>query len=92
MPLPVTLALAYLAINLAVTVWIIRTEGRGHAVPAWLTITSRIVRYGPPLLALFTIVTVANDWPFFLFVVFFFGIAFWLLNGLLNYPTRPPKR
>ena len=90
--MPVALAAVYLAINLAITVWIVRREARGHAVPSLMTATSRIARYGPPLIALFYIVTVANDWPFFLFVVFFFGTAFWLLNGLLNYPTRPPKR
>jgi hypothetical protein len=92
MTLPVTLAATYFVINLAITIWIAREDVRGHAVPTWLARTSRILRWGPPVLGLFYLVTIAGDWPFVLFVAAFFAGAFWLLDGLLNYPTRPPKR
>ena len=91
MPLPVTLAASYLAINLALTIWIVREETRGREPSGWLVALSRTLRYGPPFMGLVYLVTRAGDWPFFLFVLAFFATAFWLLDGLLNYPTRPPK-
>ena len=91
MPLPVTLAVIYFAINLILTIWVIREE-TGARVPAgWLVAAARALRYGPPLAGLAYLVTRAGDWPFVLFVGAFFASAFWLLDGLLNYPTRPPK-
>lgn len=92
MPSPVLLAAVYLAVNLAITVWIAREEAGGRTPTPQLVIGGRIVRYGPALLGLAYLVTIAGDWPFFLFVVFFFAAAFWLLDGLLSYPSRPPKR
>jgi hypothetical protein len=92
MPLPVILAATYFVINLAITIWIAREEVRDHVAPTWLVRTSRVLRWGPPVLGLFYLVTIAGDWPFVLFVAAFFAGAFWLLDGLLNYPTRPPKR
>lgn len=92
MPLPVTLTVAYLGINLAIMVWLVREETHGHAVPFKVRVLSRTLRYGPPLLGVLYLVTVAGDWPFVLFVGAFFAGAFWLLDGLLNYPTQPPKR
>lgn len=91
MPLPVVLALTYLAVNLALTIWIIREETQGRPPPAGLHTVSWVTRYVPPLLGLVYLVTLGGDWPFFLFVVFFFGLAFYLLDGLLNYPGRPEK-
>lgn len=91
MPLPVTLAVAYFAVNLAFTIWIVRDETAGRTPPGPLVATSRTLRYGPPLIGLVYLVTRAGDWPFVLFVAAFFAGAFWLLDGLLNYPTRPPK-
>ena len=91
MPLPVTLASAYLAINLALVVWLARAEARGQSLPRSVTTLAMSLRYGPPLLGLLYLITIAADWPFFLFVAFFFATAFWLLDGLLNYPPRPPK-
>jgi hypothetical protein len=92
MALPVTLTATYFAINLAITIWIAREEVRGRVAPTWLARLSRVLRWGPPLLGLFYLVTIAGDWPFVLFVAAFFAGAFWLLDGLLNYPTQPPKR
>jgi hypothetical protein len=92
MPMPVVLATTYLAINLAITVWLAREESRGRAVATWVILGSRTLRYGPPLLGVLYLVTIAGDWPFVLFVATFFAGAFWLLNGALNYPSRPPKR
>jgi len=91
MPLPVTLAATYFAVNLAITIWLVREETGGRAPTEWLVALSRTLRYGPPLAGLGYLVTRAGDWPFFLFVAFFFATAWWLLDGLLNYPTRPPK-
>jgi hypothetical protein len=92
MPPPVTLSAAYLVINLAISVWLIREETHGREVPPWLKTVTRALRYGPPLLGVFYLVTIADDWPFFLFVVAFFVSAFWLLNGLLSFPSGRPKR
>ena len=91
MPLPVTLAATYFTVNLVITIWIVREETGGRAPHGWLVAVSRTVRYGPPLAGLIYLVTRAGDWPFVLFVVVFFDAALWLLDGLLNYPTRPPK-
>ena len=91
MPLPVALAATYLVINLALTVWMVREETSGRAISDWLVAGSVLLRYVPPLLGAMYLVTRAGDWPFVLFVLFFFSLAFFLLNGLLNYPTRPPK-
>ena len=91
MPLPVTLAATYFAVNLVITIWIVREETGGRMPSGWLVGTSRTLRYGPPLIGLLYLVTRAGDWPFVLFVATFFAGAFWLLDGLLNYPTRPPK-
>jgi hypothetical protein len=92
MPLPVTLAATYFAVNLAITIWLVREETSGRVPATWLIALSRTLRYGPPVLGLGYLVTRAGDWPFVLFVGAFFAAAFWLLDGLLNYPTRPPKR
>lgn len=91
MPLPVAFATTYFAINFAVLIWVAREEAHGRAVPTRLMVGSRALRYGPPLFGLLYLVTIAGDWPFVLFVAAFFVGAFWLLDGLLNYPTRPPK-
>jgi hypothetical protein len=91
MPLPVTLAATYLVINLAISVWLIREETHGVEVSPWVPTATRTLRYGPPLLGVFYLVTIADDWPFFLFVVAFFGSAFWLMIGLLNFPTGKSK-
>ena len=91
MPLAVALAITYLAVNLAITVWIVREEEHGRGPRRRMTLASRVLRYGPALLGLGYLVTIAGDWPFFLFVVVFFGVAFLLLNGLLSIPSRPPK-
>ena len=92
MPLPVVLATTYLAINLAFTVWLAREETQGRTPASWVTVLARTLRYGPPLLGALYLVTIAEDWPFVLFVALFFAGAFWLLNGAVNYPTRPPKK
>jgi hypothetical protein len=91
MPPPVTLAATYLVINLAISVWLVREETHGREVSPWVKTATRTLRYGPPLLGVFYLVTIADDWPFFLFVVAFFGSAFWLMIGLLNFPSGKSK-
>jgi hypothetical protein len=90
--MPVTLATTYLVINLAISVWLVREEAQGRKVPTWLTVLNRTLRYGPPLLGFAYLVTIAEDWPFVLFVAAFFAGALWLLDGLLNYPSGRPKK
>lgn len=91
MPLPVTFAVSYLAINMTLMLWIVREEAGGRTPPGWLTGTSQVLRYLPPLLGAMYLVTRAGDWPFVLFVLVFFAVALFLLDGVLNYPQRPPK-
>jgi hypothetical protein len=91
MPLPVVITLGYLLVNFALMVWIVREETAGRVPPARLMATARVLRYGPPFLGLLYLVTIAGDWPFFLFICFFFATAFGLLDGLLSTPSRPKK-
>lgn len=90
--LPVLLALAYLVINFALVVWIAREESRGQITPTWVVVVGRILRYVPPLIGLVYLVTIAGDWPFFLFVVGFFTFAFFVLDRSLGFPSEPRKR
>lgn len=92
MPPPVIITLVYLAINMALMVWLVAEEASGRTPPVWLTVLSTSTRYGPPLIGLVYLVALGGDWAFFFFVVIFFAVSFWLLDGLLNYPSRPPKR
>lgn len=92
MPLPVILSASYLAINLAIMAWLLREEAHGRVPSPSVRVLSTALRYGPPLAGLVYLFTIAGDWPFVLFVAGFFIGAFWLLDGLLNYPSRPPKR
>ena len=91
-PLPIVLVAVYLAINFAFVVWIAREETAGRAVPAWVVVIGRVLRYLPALIGLAYLVTIAGDWPFFLFVVGFFTFAFFLLDRSLGFPSLPRKR
>lgn len=91
-PMPFVLVAAYLAVNFALVVWIAREEAGGRTVPSGVVVSGRIVRYAPPLIGLVYLVTIAGDWPFFLFVIGFFTFAFFLLDRSLGFPSRPPKR
>jgi hypothetical protein len=94
MTLPIALAVAYLAINLAIMIWFERERAMGHAPGRAAVISSRILRYGPPLVGAAYLVVVAKDWPFVIFVGGFFAAAFWLLDGLLAYqsPSQGSER
>ncbi len=91
MPAAAILTVAYLAIGFASIVWVARAEAQARPVPTRAAIVARSVVYGPPLLGLGYLVTIAGDWPFFLLVVAFFVIAFLLLSGLLTTPSGPPR-
>lgn len=91
MPPPVLLAAVYLAVNLALTIWIAREEVAGRTPPGPLVVGARVLRYGPPLIGLLYLVTMAGDWPFFLFVVGFFTFAFFLLDRSLGFPNQPKR-
>lgn len=89
---PVAIAAAYLVINLALTIRIVRDEAAGRVPPPNLVAVSRVLRYGPPLLGLLYLIWIAEDWAFFGFVAGFFLLGFYLLDRALNFPERPPPR
>ena len=90
MPLPIALAVAYLALNFTIMIWLETERAHGRVAAGRLTILSHTLRYGPPLLGVLYLVTIAGDWVFFLFVLAFFAAGFWMLNGLLAY-TEPRR-
>jgi hypothetical protein len=94
MTLPIALAITYLAINLAIMIWFERERAHGRAPARAAVVSSRILRYGPPLLGALYLVVIAGDWAFVIFVGAFFAAAFWLMDGLLAYqsPTRGSER
>jgi hypothetical protein len=83
MPLMIGLTAAYLVVNLALMVWLERERAAGRAPARRVAASSNLLRYGPPLLGAGYLVTLAGDWPFFLFVLGFFALSFWLMDGLL---------
>ena len=92
MPLPLTVALAYLAVNLAVMVWLERRNAAGRPPSGRVRLLAAGLRYGLPLLGLVYLVTISGDWLFFLFVALFFAACFWMMDGLLAFtvPTNEP--
>ena len=90
MPLPIVLAGGYLAVNFTIMVWLEFERASGRGPTARTAALSHALRYGPPLLGLFYLVTIAGDWAFFLFVLGFFAIGSWTLNGLLAF-TEPRR-
>jgi hypothetical protein len=85
MPLPITLTVAYLAINLAVMVWLESERAHDREPSDRVTVIAGALRYAPPLAGLVYLVTIAGDWLFFGFVLAFFAGAFWLMDGLLAF-------
>ena len=90
MPLPIALAVAYLAVNFAIMVWLERERAGGRTPATRVSVLSNVLRYGPPLLGAGYLVTLAGDWLFVLFVLAFFAAGFWLLDGVLAY-TEPRR-
>ena len=72
-------------------VWLAREERDGREAPSLVVIAGRILRYLPPLIGLLYLVTIAGDWPFFLFVVGFFTFAFFLLDRSIGFPSQPKR-
>jgi hypothetical protein len=83
MNLPIALALVYLAINLALMLWLELERANGRSPGPRVSTISPVLRYGPPLLGLIYIEMIAGDWLFLVFVVAFFALGFWLMDGLL---------
>ncbi len=90
MPLPVALSVAYLAINLAIMIWLERDRARGRVPAPRVSTWANVLRYGPPLLGAIYLVAISGDWAFVLFVLSFFAGAFWLLSGLLAFTNTSP--
>jgi hypothetical protein len=83
MPLMIGLTAAYLVVNLALMVWLERERAAGRTPAPRVVASSNVLRYGPALLGAGYLVTLAGDWLFFLFVLGFFAMSFWLMDGLL---------
>jgi hypothetical protein len=96
MPLPFTLAFAYLALNLAVMIWLERERSHGRSAGSAMSAFALSLRFGPPLAGVLYLVTIAGDWLFFGFVLAFFAASFWLMDGLLAFTgpgsAREPMR
>jgi hypothetical protein len=88
MPLPVTLTVAYLTLNLTLMVLLELERSQGRPPSPRMSVLAGALRFGPPLLGLLYLVTIAGDWLFLGFVAAFFAIGFWLMDGLLAY-TNP---
>ena len=90
MPLPIALTLAYLAINLAVMVWLERARAQEREV-SWRTAgLAGVLRYGPPLAGAVYLLTISGDWLFALLVLGFFAVSAWLMTGMLAYTNHGP--
>lgn len=85
MPLPITLTVAYLAVNLALMVWLEHERAHDREPSDRVTVIAGALRYGPPLAGLVYLVTITGDWLFLGFVLAFFAGAFWLMDGLLAF-------
>lgn len=90
MNVPIALALVYLAINMAVMLWLERERARGRSPSRGASALSVVLRYGPPLVGLIYLELIAGDWLFLLMVAAFFAAGFWLMDGLMAY-TAPPR-
>jgi hypothetical protein len=93
MNLPIALTLAYLAINLAMMVWLERERSDGRRPPRGVVALSTALRFGPPLLGVIYLELIAGDWLFLVFVAAFFATSFWLMDGLLavSLPSAGPE-
>jgi hypothetical protein len=93
MNLPIALTLAYLAINLAMMLWLERERSNGRRPSRSVAALSIALRFGPPLLGVIYLELIAGDWMFLVFVVAFFAASFWLMDGLLTVttPLRGPE-
>jgi hypothetical protein len=85
MPLPVTLAVAYLALNLAVMIWLERERSTGRQPAFAVSALALALRFGPPVAGMLYLVTIAGDWLFFGFVLAFLAASFWMMSGLLAF-------
>lgn len=90
MTLPITLTVAYLAVNFAIMLWLERERAHDRIPAHRVAVLAGMLRYGPPLVGLGYLVTIAGDWLFFLFAIGFFAAAFWMLDGVLGSTTSQP--
>jgi hypothetical protein len=90
MPVAIVLTLGYLAMNLAVMVWLEYEHARGRVVSGRVRGVAAVLRYGPPLAGVIYLVVVSGDWLFVGFVIAFFVGAGWLMNGMLAYTDNRP--
>ena len=87
MNLPIALTIAYLAINLAMMLWLEHERSSGRQPSRGVSALSIALRFGPPLLGVIYLELIAGDWLFLVFVAAFFATSFWLMDGLLAVTT-----
>jgi hypothetical protein len=90
MNLPIALTIAYLAINVAMMLWLENERSNGRRPSRGVSTLAIALRFGPPLLGAIYLELIAGDWLFLVFVAAFFAASFWLMDGLLTVstPTR----
>ena len=90
MPLPflIALGIAYIAVNVAVQMWLGARLGQGRISTRRLAVASTLVRYGPVLVVIAYVAAVGGNWWLILLVGGFAASAFWMLDGLLGYTER----
>jgi hypothetical protein len=91
MTLPIALTVAYLAINFAIMLWLERERAHGRTPARRVAVLAAMLRYGPPVVGLVYLVTIAGDWLFFLFVIGFFAANFWMMDGVLGSTNTQAK-
>ncbi len=87
MNLPIALTVAYLAINVAMMLWLERERSNGRRPTRGVSTLATALRFGPPLLGVIYLELIAGDWLFLVLVAAFFAASFWLLDGLLTVTT-----
>lgn len=84
------LTIAYLAINLALMIWVERERAGQREVTWQAGLVVSTLRYGPPIAGAIYLVVLSGDWQFVLLILGFFAISGWLMTGLLAYSN--PRR
>jgi len=90
MTIAFALTLAYLAINLGLMIWLERERAHGRPRSGGIATIAAFLRYGPPLAGVISLIAISGDWLFFGFIIGFFALAAWLMNGLLAFTDPGP--
>lgn len=86
----IALTLTWFATNLGLMIWQERERAAGRYLSGAFPTAVAILRYGPPLAGVVYLVAISGDWLFFGFVLGFFALSAWLMNGLLAFRDPGP--